>query len=165
MGYSITLLQIHLEFNSRRKGVEKFKEVKKSSCVGGGWRWPKEEIWLLHTHFIQMKNEGSSFPLYYISCLEFCRLAQLSRTGKRWKSYSSSSSSRSTVYLCMAIHSTASSKLLFYYSKSSYLLKTTDDEKELPSFDALLHLFHPFSPQLPSVPIGLFAPRRFQGAF
>ena len=85
MGYSITLLQIHLEFNSRRKGVEKFKEVKKSSCVGGGWRWPKEEIWLLHTHFIQMKNEGSSFPLYYISCLEFCRLAQQQANWEKMK--------------------------------------------------------------------------------
>ena len=131
--------------------MEKFKEKKKFRCW---WveRWPKEEIWLLHTHFIQMKNEGSSFPLYYISCLEFCRF--LAQQQANWDE------SRSHVLLsiCAWLFILCYCKP-YYYSKSSYLLKKTDDEKELPSFDALLHLFHPFSPQLPSVPIGLFAPR------
>ena len=68
-----------IDFFSRNStvGEKEWKNSKKKKfrCW---WveRWPKEEIWLLHTHFIQMKNEGSSFPLYYISCLEFCRLAQ-----------------------------------------------------------------------------------------
>ena len=100
--------------------------------------------------------KGSSFslrpasPLYYISCLEF-----LLQNLKRWK-WAFSDWQRSSTFYCLFVHGYS-----FYYSKSSYLLKKTDDEKELPSFDALLHLFHPFSPQLPSVPIGLFAPRWF----
>ena len=120
-------------------------------------RWPKEEIWLLHTHFIQMKNEGSSFPLYYISCLEFCRLAQLRRTGKRWKSYSSSSSSRSTVYLCMAIHSLLLQAILLLQIK----LFTEEDGwwKGTPFIWCLTSSLSSLFPQLPSVPIGLFAPR------
>ena len=146
-----------IDFFSRNStvGEKEWKNSKKKKfrCW---WveRWPKEEIWLLHTHFIQMKNEGSSFPLYYISCLEFCRLAQQQANWEKMKV--------GLTFYCLFVHGysfSATASKPYYYSKSSYLLKKTDDEKELPSFDALLHLFHPFSPQLPSVPIGLFAPR------
>ena len=147
-----------IDFFSRNStvGEKEWKNSKKKKGFRCWWveRWPKEEIWLLHTHFIQMKNEGSSFPFIIFHAWNFAGLLSSRQTGKRWKSVS-----RSTVYLCMAIHSLLLQGKPYYYSKSSYLLKKTDDEKELPSFDALLHLFHPFSPQLPSVPIGLFAPR------
>ena len=42
-------------FSIWEKKTENFTKI--SSC----WWWPKEEIWLLHTHFIQMKNEGFFF--------------------------------------------------------------------------------------------------------
>ena len=77
-----------IDFFSRNStvGEKEWKNSKKKKfrCW---WveRWPKEEIWLLHTHFIQMKNEGSSFPLYYISCLEFCRLAQQQANWEKMK--------------------------------------------------------------------------------
>ena len=147
-----------IDFFSRNstEGEKEWKNSRKKSSGVGGWRGGLRKKYDFCTHISsrwKMKVLLSPFIIFH--AWNFAGLLSSSRqTRKRWKSVS-----RSTVYLCMAIHSLLLQGKPYYYSKSSYLLKKTDDEKELPSFDALLHLFHPFSPQLPSVPIGLFAPR------
>ena len=62
-----------------------------------------------------MKNEGSSFPLYYISCLEFCRLAQQQANWEKMKV--------GLTFYCLFVHGYS-----FYYCKLLQIKLFTEED-------------------------------------